>query len=492
MARTLNIVLASSYPQGAIGQAGELPWCLPSDVAYFRRLTTRTPSAVIMGRRTWESLGTNPLPQRKNIIVSRSLCENKKDENKKDFAKEVAFCARLEEAIACVPDSMTIFVIGGAMLYEEAAKYPGTRIYHTEIYAHYPKADTFWKIPNHFGMTIAGDVECSTDEKSEKTENMKTWFRRCEWIVQEKTSISQLFLVNAEEQQYLDLLSRVLMTGADSKDRTGTGTLSLMGGHFRFNLRTGFPALTTKPLFWKGVVEELLWILSGDTNAKHLASVGVHIWDEDTSRQRLDQRGMFHLAEGDAGATYGHNMRHFGAPYTGYDTKYDGLGVDQLAKCIRLLSEKPYDRRIILNLYDPTTADTNCALPPCLMQYVFYVANDELSCFTLQRSADMMLGVPFNIASCCLLTHILANMTGLKPGDVDHNMVNVHIYKTHIMAAHEQLARSPFPKSHLVMPETNLTLEDIDAKPRRLSHRDFRLMGYHSHPKLSSPTIMAA
>jgi dihydrofolate reductase/thymidylate synthase len=493
---TLNLVLASSYPRGAIGQAGDLPWSLPGDLAYFRKLTTRNPSAIIMGRHTWESFGSKPLPRRKNIVVSGSICAatgHKNDEN-------LAFVGSLAAALDAIPSGMDVFVIGGAALYEEAARYSGrdTRIYHTEIYSDYKDADTFWKIPDGYVLANASAPECVVDGKS----GVRTWFRRCEWVRNVRFELGELkgtgVVVNPEEQQYLDLLSKILSQGVDSDDRTGTGTLSLMGGHFRFNLRTGFPAMTTKPLFWKGVVEELLWILSGDTNAKHLASIGVHIWDEDTSRARLDQRGMTHLAEGDAGATYGFNMRHFGAKYVGCEANYDGLGVDQLAKCIKLLRERPSDRRIIINLWDPTTADTNCALPPCLMQYIFYVSRGELSCFTLQRSADMMLGVPFNIASSCLLTHIIANMTDLVPGDVDHNMVNVHVYKTHIEAAREQLERSPFAKSHLVMPmgidgkTKKLDMCDIDAKPRELTHRDFQLIGYRCYPKLKSPTVMAA
>lgn len=499
----LNLVVASSYPKGAIGQAGDLPWSLPGDLAYFRRITTRNPSAILMGRRTWESFGCKPLPRRMNIVISQSLCST--TERKND--NSLMFVPTLAAAIAFAGD-LEIFVIGGAQLYAEAAKYPGARIYHTEIYGAYPGADVFWKIPDDYTMIQAEDINSTVDGRTEA----KMYYRRLEWIRKESLTTDAVLSaiprversVNPEEMQYLDLLKRIFVEGQISDDRTGTGTKSIMGGHFRFNLRSGFPAITTKPLFWKGVVEELLWLLSGDTNAKHLASIGVHIWDDDTSRGKLDKRKMYHLAEGDCGATYGFNMRHYGAEYKGCLESYDGLGEDQFAKCVDTLMKNPSDRRIIINLWDPTQL-RNCALPPCLLMYVFYVSNNELSCFTVQRSADMMLGVPFNIASSSLFTEILSNMTGLLPGEVDHNMVNAHIYLNHMAAALEQMQRQPFAKPILRMPtgedgsEKKITLADFepagppvgDAVPRKLSFRDFVLIGYRNHPALKNPTPLS-
>lgn len=488
---TIKIVLASSYPKGAIGQNNELPWAILEDLAYFRRLTTRVQSAVIMGRRTWESIGSKPLPHRKNIIVSESLSQL--SDQKAVGSTDVVFVRSLGRALNYT-DDLDVFVIGGARLFAEAVKMSSPTIYHTEIYSNYPGADTFWKIPDHYTIWHSGQVEVAMDVKN----NKQISYRHVEWIRKDYIVGMSGMNVNPEEMQYLKLLQRILSEGEMSSDRTGTGTRSIMGGHFRFNLRTGFPAITTKPLFWKGVVEELLWLMSGDTNAKHLASLGVHIWDKDTSREKLDERGRSHLAEGDCGATYGFNMRHFGAEYKGCLEDYTGLGEDQLAKCVDTLMKNPTDRRIIINLWDPSSLN-NCALPPCLMMYVFYVSRGELSCFTVQRSADMMLGVPFNIASSSLLTHILANMAGLKVGDVDHNMVNAHVYLNHMDAAREQLARDPFPKPMLKMPtddsgETKkITLADFGrAFPRTLGWCDFSLLGYRNYPKLKNPTVMAA
>jgi dihydrofolate reductase/thymidylate synthase len=506
---TLNLILASSYPTGAIGESSGLPWSLPGDLAYFRRITTRRPSAIIMGRRTWESFGSKPLPRRKNIVISAKLCDVKQ----KDDAN-VVFVRNLPAAIDAISEGAEAFVIGGAALYAEAARYSGpqpgwvspyasarpmdVKIYHTEVYARYPNADVYWKIPDGYCISHAGPLESVVDDKS----GVLTWFRRFEWVragpVMPDIGIPLItHCVNPEEKQYLDLLKNALENGALKTDRTGTGTLSIFGAHLHCNLQNGFPAITTKPLFWKGVVEELLWLLSGDTNAKHLASVGVHIWDLDTSREKLDERGRQHLIEGDAGATYGHNMRHYGAPYTGCMAEYSGLGYDQLAECVRLLQQDPSSRRIIINLWNPAELN-NCALPPCLTMYQFYVSCGKLSCFLTQRSADLMLGVPFNRAASALFTHILANMCDLIPWNVDHNMCDAHVYSNHVEAAREQIARSPYPKCRLEMPTNadgsvkKLTLADIDAKPRQLTHRDFKLVGYRHHPALENPTPMAA
>lgn len=491
----LNLILASSYPACAIGETGGLPWSLPGDLAYFRRITTRRPSAILMGRRTWESFGSKPLSRRQNIVISKSLIRSTKLTNDDNLA----FASTLSSALT-IPDSdQEIFIIGGAALYAEAAAHPGdVKIYHTEVYARYPNADTHWKIPAGYCISRAGPLESVVDDKS----NVLTWFRRFEWtragpVMPDIGIPLTKHIMNPEEQQYLNLLGDVLENGVLKTDRTGTGTLSVFGAHLHCNLQTGFPAITTKPLFWKGVVEELLWLLSGDTNAKHLASVGVHIWDEDTSRARLDERGRQHLADGDAGATYGHNMRHYGADYKGCMAEYAGLGYDQLAECVRLLQRDPSSRRIIINLWNPMELG-NCALPPCLTMYQFYVADGKLSCFLTQRSADLVLGVPFNRAASALFTHMLASMCDLIPWSVDHNMCDAHIYSNHVAAAREQIARVPYPKCQLQMPKNEsgtvkkLTLADIDAKPRELTYRDFQLIGYRNYPALTNPTPMAA
>merc|ERR1711988_1364056 len=208
-----------------------------------------------------------------------------------------------------------------------------------------------------------------------------------------------------------------------------------------------------------GVVEELLWFMRGDTNGKHFSDKGVKIWDANGSRDFLDKRGLGHREEGDLGPVYGFQWRHFGAKYEDMHTDYTGQGVDQLAECIRKIKEDPADRRIIMSAWNP--ADLHeMALPPCHMFCQFYVANGELSCLMYQRSCDMGLGVPFNIASYSLLTCMVAQVCGLKPGEFVHTLGNAHVYQNHVEPLKTQLERTPRPFPILKM---NPEVKDIDG-----------------------------
>jgi thymidylate synthase len=242
----------------------------------------------------------------------------------------------------------------------------------------------------------------------------------------------------------------------------------------RFSLRDDtMPLLTTKRTFWRGVVEELLWFLRGSTNGNELTAKGIHIWDGNGSREFLDQRGLTHREVGDLGPVYGFQWRHFGARYVDMYTDYTNQGVDQLADCVWKIKNTPDDRRIIMSAWNPVDLDL-MALPPCHMFFQFYVANGELSCQMYQRSADMGLGVPFNIASYALLTHIMAHVCGLKPGDFIHTLGDAHVYLNHVEALQEQMKRAPreFPKLKI-----NVERENIDD----FALEDFELCGYRPH-----------
>jgi len=244
----------------------------------------------------------------------------------------------------------------------------------------------------------------------------------------------------------------------------------------RFNLRKTFPLLTTKRVFWRGVVEELLWFISGSTNAKVLQEKGIHIWDGNASREYLDSIGLKEREEGDLGPVYGFQWRHFGARYTNMNADYSGQGFDQLADVIHKIKFNPEDRRIILSAWNP--ADLKLmALPPCHMFAQFYVAKGELSCQMYQRSCDMGLGVPFNIASYALLTCMIAHVCDLVPGDLIHVLGDAHVYRNHVGPLLEQLQNSPRPFPVLkINPEKN----DIDS----FVANDFELIGYDSHKKI--------
>ncbi|XP_054261989.1 thymidylate synthase-like [Macrosteles quadrilineatus] len=280
-----------------------------------------------------------------------------------------------------------------------------------------------------------------------------------------------------DEDQYLDHIRLILDRGVKKCDRTGVGTLSVFGAQMRYNLRDGvFPLLTTKRVFWRGVVEELLWFIRGSTNAKELSEKQVKIWDPNSTREYLDSIGLTDRVEGDLGPVYGFQWRHFGAEYKDMFSDYTGQGVDQLKNVIETLKNNPDDRRIIMCAWNPLDLP-KMALPPCHCLAQFYVANGELSCQLYQRSADMGLGVPFNIASYALLTYMIAHVTGLKPGEFVHTLGDSHVYLNHQNALRVQLTRTP-------RPFPSLTIRRKVNNIEKFTYQDFLLDNYNPHPKI--------
>ena len=261
------------------------------------------------------------------------------------------------------------------------------------------------------------------------------------------------------EWQYLDLLEHVLEHGARKPDRTGTGTLSVFGRQMRFELQESFPLLTTKKLHLKSIIYELLWFLRGDTNVRWLRERGVTIWDEWAD------------AHGELGPIYGYQWRHWQAP--------DGRSIDQIAQLLESLRTRPDSRRHIVSAWNPADVD-RMALPPCHALFQFYVAEGRLSCQLYQRSADLFLGVPFNIASYALLTLMVAQVVGLAPGEFVHTLGDAHLYLNHVDQAREQLARAPRP-----LPRMQLNPEVKDLFGYR--YEDFTLIDYHPHPAIKAP-----
>ena len=259
-------------------------------------------------------------------------------------------------------------------------------------------------------------------------------------------------------QQYLDLLDLVLRTGAKKSDRTGTGTLSVFGHQMRFDLSAGFPLLTTKKLHTKSIIFELLWLLRGDTNIAYLKENGVSIWDE-----WADENG-------DLGPVYGRQWRSWPTP--------DGGTIDQIAKVIASIRNSPDSRRHIVSAWNPADVD-HMALPPCHALFQFYVAEGKLSCQLYQRSGDIFLGVPYNIASYALLTMMVAQVTGLKPGEFIHTLGDAHLYSNHLEQAHIQLTRAPRP---LPTMRLNPAVADIFG----FSYGDFALQNYDPHPHIAA------
>uniref|UniRef100_A0ACD5W6Q4 Uncharacterized protein n=1 Tax=Avena sativa TaxID=4498 RepID=A0ACD5W6Q4_AVESA len=497
--RNYQVVVAATRGMG-IGKDGVLPWKLPGDLKFFKKLTLTTSdpakkNAVIMGRKTWESipLKARPLPGRLNVILTRS--------GSFDFAtaENVVICGSMNSALellASTPYCLSIekvFVIGGGQILRESLNGPTCEAIHlTDIQSNI-ECDTFippvdfsvfqpWcsSLPvtesniRHSFVTFVR-VRKSVPESNGK-ESTEHDIKSNKFEIENFSFLPKMIFDRHEEYYYLNLVDDIIRCGAQKGDRTGTGTLSKFGCQMRFNLRKSFPLLTTKRVFWRGVLEELLWFISGSTNAKVLQEKGIHIWDGNASREYLDSVGLANREEGDLGPVYGFQWRHFGAEYTDMHADYTGKGFDQLMDVIDKIKNNPDDRRIILSAWNPSDLK-KMALPPCHMFAQFYVENGELSCQMYQRSADMGLGVPFNIASYSLLTCMIAQVCGLSPGDFVHVIGDAHVYRTHVRALEEQIQKLPKPFPIL---KINPSKKDIDS----FEASDFKLAGYDPHKKI--------
>lgn len=244
----------------------------------------------------------------------------------------------------------------------------------------------------------------------------------------------------------------------------------------RFSLRNQFPLLTTKRVFWRAVAEELLWFIKGSTDARILQEKGIKIWDGNSTREFLDASGFKDRQVGDLGPVYGFQWRHFGAEYGTCDDDYSGKGIDQLKEIIERIRTNPNDRRIIMSAWNPVQIP-QMALPPCHCLAQFYVADGELSCQLYQRSADMGLGVPFNIASYALLTYMIAHVTNLKPGDFIHTLGDTHVYLNHVEPLKAQLERKPRPFPQLKFKRQVASIDDF-------TFEDLEIVGYDPYPTI--------
>ncbi len=263
-------------------------------------------------------------------------------------------------------------------------------------------------------------------------------------------------------KQYLDLMRHVMHHGVRKDDRTGTGTLSVFGHQMRFDLAQGFPLLTTKKVHTRSIIHELLWFLRGDTNVRYLKENGVSIWDEWAD------------ANGDLGPVYGSQWRSWPAP--------DGRRIDQISEVVRDIRQNPDSRRLIVSAWNVAEIG-HMALPPCHLLFQFYVAHGRLSCQLYQRSADIFLGVPFNIASYALLTMMIAQVTSLKPGEFIHTLGDAHLYLNHLEQAQTQLAREPRPLPSMRLNPERTSLFDF-------TFDDFELLNYDPHPAIKAPVAV--
>jgi len=359
----------------------------------------------------------------------------------------------------------TVFIIGGEAICKQLIDVSFHKLYVTYIDKEY-KCDIHFVFPQHCQLLSVSDNYYSETEKCN--------YRFLEYVYKyEKEHV---------EYQYLNLLQDILDNGNSRDDRTGTGTVSIFGRQMRFDISQVIPILTTKFVPFKMVIKELLWFLKGQTDNKILQDQGVHIWDGNTTREFLDQRGLTNYQVGDIGAMYSFQWRHFGAKYEGCSKDYTGQGIDQLAIVLQLLKQDPFSRRIAMTTYNVADLDKG-VLHPCHGIYVqFYVEviNDHkyLSCHMTQRSVDCGCGLPFNIVSYSVLTYLIAQKVDMLPKDLIISTGDTHIYNNHIDALVIQMARTPYPFPKLKIKDIkNKTWEEINVD-------DFELLGYFYHPSI--------
>jgi thymidylate synthase len=296
-----------------------------------------------------------------------------------------------------------------------------------------------------------------------------------------------------EEYQYLHLLEDIMEDGIQKDDRTGIGTKSIFGTQLKFDLQKGFPLLTTKKTFLRGIFEELMWFIRGETDSNLLEEKKVNIWKGNTTREFLDNRGLHSYPEGEAGPIYGFQYRNFNGTYRVARSSMEETrgkefiftqtnGVDQLAKAIDLIKTDPNSRRILVSAWNPQQLE-QMALEPCHILYQFNVVDDKLHCQWTQRSVDTFLGLPFNIASYALLTHMVAKVTGYDVGTLTFSGGDTHIYNNHIDQVREQLTRTPYKFPTIEINKDLSSIEDMES----LEHGDILLENYECHPAIKAP-----
>ena len=581
---TLNLVVAYTFNNQGIGKNDNIPWNIPEDIKYFKKLTTPPPplasspshpqsttynsynpyifSIVIMGRKTWESIKMNykPLQNRFNIILSNNENYIKEQTERynniftptkytysktgvkfttwdKFFTNEYIdvenaiynktldlysscgaltinniFTTQNPQNIQQPQPLFNYYIIGGEQIYTKALESKlNLIIYATEIYTAKNNTilcDTFFpKNTNTNTSTIINTV--SPFYKSSETLNNKPiWYRFITSSISYSaatSSISQhiekpIFI--SDEQHYLTLMKKILENGQSNNDRTGVGTLSVFGEMLKYDLRNTFPISTTKRIFFRAIFEELMLYLSGSTDNTILQDKGINVWNGNTSREFLDKRGLIDYEVGDMGQTYGFNMRHYGATYLGCKTDYPpNYGYDQLNNVINLIKTDPCSRRIIIDLWDPSTID-KAALPSCLCKYQFNVnvEKQELNLIIYLRSSDYFLANNWNTCTGALFVHLLCNLEGinLTPGALTVFIADAHIYKTHIEQVKQNLERTPYPFPKLLVcgnsyndnsyNDNSNCNGNLNKKQNILDFTfdDLELIGYKSHPNISA------
>ena len=489
----MKLIVAYQKKDNGIGIDNKIPWHLTEDLIHFKRKTSKianigetgegvghTKNTVIMGRKTWDSIPSQfkPLKNRINYVVSRDTTPEFKQqiENHKDtyIINDLDNCLTsfTDEWSSCLPH---IWIIGGETIYKQAFPY-ATEIHVTEIYTEKSQEYECTVFFPEIDMDSFKITDVTPIQKAEKSpQSKKALYYRFVTYKRGVAFRETNPIWKSSEHQYLDTLTEILEHGQETTDRTGVGTLSVFGKQFKYDLADGFPALTTKRIFLRGVFEELMMYLRGETDNTILQEKKIHIWDGNTSREFLDNRGLQHYPEGDMGETYGYNYRNFGGEYDNCKvgiSKKDGF--DQLAYIIDLIKNDPHSRRIIINLWNPNTLH-KAALPSCLCQYQFYV-DTKKSTLNLQiyiRSSDFFLANNWNTCTGAFFVNMLCNLEGinLTPGILTVVTGDTHLYNTHLDGVRENINRKPRPYPILEIKEKKSQIEDF-------TWEDMNIIGY--------------
>ncbi len=465
-----TLVVAHDDKYG-IGKDGTIPWDCPRDRKFF--IDETAGSTVIMGRKTYFSIPEKhrPLKGRTNIVISRQYKDIEGVVVVNSFKKALMEAYARRGNLSSITNSVDTYVIGGEQIYRIALgrySYLCKGEYITHIKGDY-ECDTFY--PNDLlpGNLTSMRIDTPTVPDEELTNlSGKTYVDEC-YIELSFTNISH------GELPYRRLLRRVL-SQPEREDRTGTGTRSLFGAQMEFDISETIPIFTSKRVAWKAVLKELLFFISGETDTKILEAQGVNIWKGNTSKEFLEKRGL-RYEEGVMGPGYGYQWRHWGASHR--RGKLYGNGIDQLNNLIHDIRENPLSRRHMLTSWNVEQID-DMAIPPCHFACQFYVTSDaaRLDCQLYQRSGDMFLGVPFNIASYSMLTYIVAHLTGYKPGRLIVTLGDAHIYTNHVEQVREQLSRTPLPLPILMLKP----FESLDE----LTFEHFSLKKYFPWPTIKA------
>ena len=487
-------IVVGMTDRGEIGTAeNQLIVESQDDLKRFYNITTShypegNENILIMGYKTWISIPVDKRPLKKRISII--LTNNHYDEMKAvEDGKSVVVKRSLQEAFDYADNHKRgrTFVIGGEVVYRECNTYYRGSL--RGIYMTYYQTGLDRFNMERFASSKrfpAGLIsECVLSHKS-SPEEWEVVSRYGYPVTETLTTLYKVYQPtyhqNKAELEYIRLLNDVLKEGQWTESRNSR-VKSVFGERMVFDLKDGFPLLTTKRMGYKTILRELLWFLSGSTDNRVLRSQNVKIWNDNGSREFLDSRGLKNNPVDDLGPIYGFQWRHFGADYQGTDHDYQGQGIDQVKEVLRLIREEPESRRIILSAWNPAALN-DMALPPCHVMCQFYVNSEDqsLDCQLYQRSGDLFLGVPFNIASYAFLTHIFAHLSGLKVGRFIHILGDAHIYESHIEAASKQVIRLPVLPPTLSISED---LQDID----HISEDMFEMYEYQSYPKIEAPMI---